>query len=82
MSLHDLRLSAARRVLGLGSPEAARARRKAALQTSSILASRLAVETLEPRLLLAAEQPTIESRLDVAGETDAFTVKITEPGTS
>ena len=64
----------------MADPEIARARRKAALQSSSILASRLSFEQLEPRLLLAADAPTIEGGLDVPGETDSYTVKITEPG--
>ena len=74
MSLHDLRLAAA------SAGREFRARRKAALHGSSALGNRLTIEQLEPRLLLAADAPAIAGNIDTPGETDSFTVKITDPG--
>ena len=81
MSMHDLRLAAARRMSRL--PELARTvrqRHRAALQSSSVLSSRLTVEQLEPRLLLSADAPPIQGAIDIPGETDSYTINIAEPG--
>src|SRR5690606_39967175 len=57
-----------------------RQRHRAALNSSSSLGSRLTVEALEPRLLLAADARPIAASIDTPGETDAYTINITEPG--
>ena len=59
--------------------EAWQAHRRAALRTSTNLSSRLAIEALEPRLLLAADTPPISGAIDVPGETDQFSFTLTEP---
>ncbi|HEY6816092.1 MAG TPA: CARDB domain-containing protein, partial [Croceibacterium sp.] len=74
MSLHDLRLAAA------SASREFRARRKAALQNTSILGNRLTIEQLEPRVLLAADAPVVAGNIDTPGETDSFTVKIADAG--
>ena len=82
-TLGDLRASLSR-VAGI-EPLAGRFRewQRARLRTSTTLATtlanRLTIEPLEPRLLLSADAPPVEGRIDVAGEADSFIVKISTP---
>lgn len=56
-----------------------RNRQRSALQASSILANRMAIEGLEPRLLMSADAVPIQGSIDVPGETDQFVFQLTQP---
>lgn len=62
-----------------GLSEGWRNRRRATARDAAMLANRLAIETLEPRLLLAADAPPITGSIDVPGETDSFQFTLTQP---